>query len=36
MTRMAGHKISDDGTGIVWTAPPDASCRTRPDCDTEG
>ena len=36
MTRMAGHKISDDGTGIVCTAPPNAACRTRPDCDTEG
>ena len=35
MTRMAGHKISDDGTRIVCTAPPDAVCRTRPDCDTE-
>ena len=36
MTRMAGHKISDDGTRIVCTARPDAVCRTRPDCDTEG
>ena len=36
MTRMAGHKISDDGTGIVCAAPPNAACRTRPDCDTEG
>ena len=36
MTRMAGHKISDDGTRIVCTAPPDAACRTRPDCNTEG
>ena len=35
MTRMAGHKISDDGTRIVCTAPPDATCRTRPNCDTE-
>ena len=36
MTRMAGHKISDDGTRIVCTAPPNAACRTMPDCDTEG
>lgn len=36
MTRMAGHKISDDGTRIVCTARPDALCRTRPNCDTEG
>lgn len=36
MTRMAGHKISDDGTSIVCAAPPNAVCRTRPDCDTEG
>ena len=35
MTRMAGHKISDDGTRIVCTARPDAPCRTRPDCDAE-
>ena len=35
MTRMAGHKISTDGTSIVCTARPDALCRAKPDCDTE-
>ena len=35
MTRMAGHKISDDGPRIVCTARPDAPCRTMPDCNTE-
>lgn len=35
MTRMAGHKISDDGNTIVCTATEDAWCRSRPECDTE-
>lgn len=36
MTRpTAGHKISDDGNTIFCTAPANAWCRTRPECDTE-
>lgn len=35
MTSMTGHKISDDGTRIVCTAPEDAWCRSGPNCDTE-
>ena len=33
---MSHHRISDDGSSIVCTAPEDAWCRTVPDCDAEG
>lgn len=32
---MSNHHINADGTQILCTAPPEARCRTAPDCDTE-
>ena len=32
---MSNHHISEDGKTIICTAPPEAECRTRPNCDSE-